>query len=67
MTEPKKKGRKPGITVGVTLTTKVTDQEKQLIDRAGEHFTMRQMMVAGAQFLLGQMRPPAPHRGPDLP
>ena len=67
MTEKKKPGRKPGVTVSEPINILVSPEEKQLIDRAKEHYTRRQIIVAGAQYLLGQMRPPAPHRGPDLP
>ena len=68
MTEEKKKSGRPlGKTVTETITVLVSPEEKQLIDRAKEHYTRRQIIVAGAQYLLGQMRPPAPHRGPDLP
>lgn len=63
----KKLGRPLGKTVTEPICILVSPEEKEMIDQVKQHYTRRQIIVAGAQYLLGQMRPPAPHRGPDLP
>jgi hypothetical protein len=63
----KKLGRPLGKTVTEPICILVSPEEKEMIDQVKQHYTRRQIIVAGAQFLLSQMRPQVQHKGADLP
>jgi hypothetical protein len=52
-----------------TITINITEQEKELLDKATKHFTLREITLAGAQYLLDmhRMTEVFRQRKPDLP
>jgi hypothetical protein len=39
-----------------TITINITEQEKELLDKATKHFTLREITLAGAKYLLDMHR-----------
>lgn len=52
-----------------TITINITEQEKELLDKATKHFTLREITLAGVQYLLDmhRMTEVFRQRKPDLP
>lgn len=52
-----------------TITINITEQEKELLDKATKHFTLREITLAGAKYLLDMHRMTEVFRQskPDLP
>jgi hypothetical protein len=57
------------MTSDYTITINITEQEKELLDKATKHFTLREITLAGAKYLLDIHRMTEVFRQskPDLP